>query len=755
MRTWLAAFSALVLADVCLGAQPYGLRVVNVSSESLAITWTTETPVHAAIYYGAQPNEMTGVAHDIRGCRYSSRTHFVPLEGLAAGSALSFFIHSGDTLYALGNAPFTAQTAPQSLALPPLPSSTAFGEVSASDCLTPLGDFIVYARIVDGDGALSGPESALYAFAPDISATRDGVWALSLDRFMEQDFSQFFQYSAFADRLSVELVTGPGERAAAQPLIARKSFGDDLWQAPALCPATSSLDAPAGNAIAIVGEPECDNLPCGVWVSGSAEHAANARERYLACTPFRLDGGEAVFPFSVPAGGFYDFALAPVLRQSELHLLVTSEATGVCLASVAASSGTGVITGLELASGEYALIVDSDAGEERRFALWAGCSPYTPTPQVIGTPTPQPTFIASPTATPTPQMTQVLTPTPLATATPQLGGVAYARGITSLSLALEGGGPVGVKVAAYAVQGTALGNSLATLECRANGPRFTPGNAAPVPQPLLFMLEGPLPEFSCGDVLRYRTISGQEGEVFLPGGLSGLGGPVSLWAGVDGAAYYAAAPNRTGAPNQTASEAVGANDLAATTESIVLRAALPSGAGVTYGALSVCRSDLQRASDLRAAMASQGNDVRSLGRWNAVSQTYVSSIEVGSGLLIGDFILSPELPLRIEVDGALNFTLQGQAGASLPDLSLQSTQGSDYAFLALPLDAASYDAASLASAISNLTGVGIVSVALWNEVGQNWTEYLTAINFGSFPIAPGQVVRLEVDGSGLLDLSVL
>lgn len=782
--TFFAVFLAAVLVGgSAFGEQPYNLQVVNVTENALTITWTTANPVRGGVLYGQANGSLYQTSFDDRGCTFRGTTHFVTLEGLPSDSEISFLLHSGDTLYDVGGNPFVASTAPTLGGVPPLPTSTAFGAVTRSDCSTPLSDFIVYLQIEDHNGLGSGGTSALYAYTADAAALVDGRWARTLSDFRTAALDDYFEFSALDDNLTVTLQGGAQGTAHLEVAIGKKtSTGDETWEVPQLCPQFDGLGTPTGTPDSSPGDPSCAPLACGVWTSGSTLNTEDDRESYAACGLTGLTGGDVAYAFTPERSGSFDFLLAPVSGTGPLHLVVVDE-NGACLGSVAATSGTNSLSDVRLERKTYTIVVDGLPGSERRFSLRVVCALDTPTPAPTFTPaptgtnTPRPTFTPTPvpsatptatpdipTMTPTPSPTETVTPevptatptptnAPTFTMTPTPGPMFEVRGVASLEMVPAQSCGMGFFVNAFATNDTNLGNVLGRYRCVASGQTgYDSYGANAAPAPLGLQFAGDNPPTGCGDTLRVTALDGRVVDVFLPENLNNeYGNSFTLWIARDGTPFYAATGDRRGLPDQTAAEAYQAGDVAVNLNEAHYVHNLTQQFRYDFISVPFCRENISFASDLFRELVSQGNDIRSLSVWNSASQSYSTVLELFPGVLSGDFRVTPNVPIRVESFTPIAFSLDGVI--PMPgDVSfyLVSTPGTDYNFMSIPWYATSVTTASqLAGEIELEAGVDVRVVATWSVVGQRWTSYLDDLQFGDFDIAPGDVLRVEVDGNGL------
>ena len=426
----------LLTCGQALAEQPFGITVANVTESRLTICWTTQQPVIGSISYGNSSDNLDQIALDDRGCVFLGTTHVVTLDGLQADSPVFFKVHSDDEIFDDSGIPFLAETG-SVLSLPPVPTSTVFGNVFAADCSSFLRDFFLLVSIEDHDGLGSTGESATYAYVPDLDANLEGRWLMSLDLIRTQDQSGYYSFSSQDDNLSVTLIGGPAFWTNTSFPIAQKGFGsaNQSWEAPSIC-AHSATSLSSTGVFAGQGSIQgCPDLPCGELLFGSTVNLGNKLTDYSACGVSDLDGGEYEFFFSPTDPGVFEFTVSATEAQDPLYIIVTDVTSGDCIASTSSVTGPNTIRNVELSPGTYGVLVDSAKDAGRRFSVEVACDIFTPTPTPTETPipteTPTPTESPIPTETSTPTMqpftaTPEATNTPVSTATPTTEPIATA-----------------------------------------------------------------------------------------------------------------------------------------------------------------------------------------------------------------------------------------------------------------------------------------------------------------------------------------
>jgi|GEM_PF-2187724 len=183
--------------------------------------------------------------------------------------------------------------------------------------------------------------------------------------------------------------------------------------------------------------------------------------------------------------------------------------------------------------------------------------------------------------------------------------------------------------------------------------------------------------------------------------------------------------------------------------------ALEATTGTDYTWVAFCLGDtgLTMASDLEAHIESNSSpaaDCYTVSEWNATAQTYTiySTIPIPQG----DFALQPGQAYRVETDTAAVWTLVGRVlPADSVDFQLESTTGTDYTWISLPLD---LDTLSMTSDLeahiesNSSPAADCYTVSEWNATAQTYTIYSTIpIPQGDFTIRAGRPYRVETDTS--------
>mgnify|MGYP001572119232 FL=1 len=84
-------------------AVPRNIKVVNLGSTGMTVTWTTDTPVVGLIKYSENPAKLSLPAGDVRdqktGVTSAFTTHYVDVVGLKPDKTYYFEIGSGGSTY--------------------------------------------------------------------------------------------------------------------------------------------------------------------------------------------------------------------------------------------------------------------------------------------------------------------------------------------------------------------------------------------------------------------------------------------------------------------------------------------------------------------------------------------------------------------------------------------------------------------------------------------------------------------------------
>jgi len=179
---------------------------------------------------------------------------------------------------------------------------------------------------------------------------------------------------------------------------------------------------------------------------------------------------------------------------------------------------------------------------------------------------------------------------------------------------------------------------------------------------------------------------------------------------------------------------------------------LATTTGTDYTWLSLCLGDsnLVMASDLEAdieAHSSPATNCLTVSEWNPTAQTYTHYTTVP--IPMGDFPLTPGSAYRVEVTSGAVWTLVGDVLASdSVSFQLQTTTGTDYTWLSLPLH---LDSLAMASDLEahiqshSSPATDCLTISEWNPTAQTYTHYTTVpIPMGDFSIRPGRAYRVEV-----------
>jgi hypothetical protein len=175
-----------------------------------------------------------------------------------------------------------------------------------------------------------------------------------------------------------------------------------------------------------------------------------------------------------------------------------------------------------------------------------------------------------------------------------------------------------------------------------------------------------------------------------------------------------------------------------------------TGTDYTWVSLALEGTGLAMASDLEASIeahSSPATNCLTVSEWNPVAQAYTHYTTVP--IPMGDFPLTAGGAYRVELTGDAVWTLAGGVpAAGAVSFDLETTTGTDYTWVSLPLE---LDALTMASDLeahieSNSDPVtGCLTVSQWNPVAQTYTHYTTVpIPMGDFAIRPGRAYRVEV-----------
>ena len=172
-----------------------------------------------------------------------------------------------------------------------------------------------------------------------------------------------------------------------------------------------------------------------------------------------------------------------------------------------------------------------------------------------------------------------------------------------------------------------------------------------------------------------------------------------------------------------------------------------TGTDYTWVALCLNGTGLTMASDLEAhieANSSPAIDCLTISEWNSAAQSYTTI-----PIPLGDFPLQPGGAYRVEVDGDAVWSLAGDVPPQDSiSFSLQTTTGTDYTWITLPMHIAALDSASdLEDHIeaNSSPATDCYTVSEWNASAQSYTTYTTIpIPLGNFATAAGRPYRVEV-----------
>uniref|UniRef100_A0A7C5YXS3 Fibronectin type-III domain-containing protein n=1 Tax=candidate division CPR3 bacterium TaxID=2268181 RepID=A0A7C5YXS3_UNCC3 len=125
--------------------EPTNIRIVDISANSIGITWHTNTPTTGYVKYSQSPGSLTNTASDERGSDGKYYSHYCVLRNLVPNSKVYFSIVSeGKEFNNQGN-PYQQQT--MGVLEPPATLEDIRGILKGSDGNT-IGDAIVYLTLV-------------------------------------------------------------------------------------------------------------------------------------------------------------------------------------------------------------------------------------------------------------------------------------------------------------------------------------------------------------------------------------------------------------------------------------------------------------------------------------------------------------------------------------------------------------------------------------------------------------------------------
>lgn len=154
--------------------EPKNIRVANITGESVAITFVTETDVLAGVSYGTTPTELLQSATEVT----AGKSHIIELKNLTPETQYYFKIISGSREYNNNGDPFNITTG-SALGQNPNPGKEVQGKIIRSDG-TAADDTLVY---------LTSPGA-------NVITTRtgsDGVFSFSTSSLLSDSLNTFFQ----------------------------------------------------------------------------------------------------------------------------------------------------------------------------------------------------------------------------------------------------------------------------------------------------------------------------------------------------------------------------------------------------------------------------------------------------------------------------------------------------------------------------------------------------------------------------------
>ena len=154
-------------------------------------------------------------------------------------------------------------------------------------------------------------------------------------------------------------------------------------------------------------------------------------------------------------------------------------------------------------------------------------------------------------------------------------------------------------------------------------------------------------------------------------------------------------------------------------------------------ALPLDDGSIRTASQLQAAIP----NAKSVAYWNASQQRYVQYIYIAKGVEFNNFDVTPGYAYYVSVTSDTIWTIVGNVTA--PSFNLQTTDGSDWNTISVPLSRTDITKASqLQAAIPNAD-----SVAYWNIFQQRYVQYIyiaKGVEFNNFNVVPGGAYYVSV-----------
>jgi hypothetical protein len=175
-----------------------------------------------------------------------------------------------------------------------------------------------------------------------------------------------------------------------------------------------------------------------------------------------------------------------------------------------------------------------------------------------------------------------------------------------------------------------------------------------------------------------------------------------------------------------------------------------TGTDYTWIVLCLGNTSLDSASHLEAhieANSSPATNCYTISEWNPTAQTYTNYATIP--VPAGNFPLQPGNSYRVEMSTDAVWTLTGDV-MPLDSVSfqLETTTGTDYTWISIPMRLASLDSASDLEAhieANSSPATDCYTISKWNTTAQTYTNYTTIpVPAGNFPVEPGQAYRVEV-----------
>ncbi|MBI3979919.1 MAG: fibronectin type III domain-containing protein [Chloroflexi bacterium] len=215
VRTTLAllALAIIALAGVVPSARAdgpaaVGIRVTDVSDQSVTISWRTYVAVTGTLRYGScvggAPTTVALDSRDTSQPTVSSTIHYVRIGGLQEKTTYCFDIVSGGTTYDNGGQHYTARTGAMPSLYPPISLVVFVNNPNGS----PVVDAIAYVTLVDGDNRGASGTSATLSCYIQHTPGGDGC-IVTLTNARTSDLESQFSYDS-GDRVRVDVMSTDG-----------------------------------------------------------------------------------------------------------------------------------------------------------------------------------------------------------------------------------------------------------------------------------------------------------------------------------------------------------------------------------------------------------------------------------------------------------------------------------------------------------------------------------------------------------------